>query len=105
MGRERLGNAGRNVITGPGLLNLDFSMVKNTALPSISETFRVQFRAEVFNILNHTNFSTPTAASAQLFGLSGKGAAAVLNPIPSAGFLNSTSTTSRQIQLALKVSF
>jgi hypothetical protein len=101
----RLGNAGRNVIVGPGLLNLDSSIVRNIPVPRISELFRVQFRAEMFNVLNHTNFSTPTAASAQLFGLSGKGATAVLNPIASAGFLNSTSTSSRQIQFALKLSF
>jgi len=101
----RLGDAGRNSIIGPGLMNLDWSMVKNIPVPRISELFRVQFRAEFFNILNRTNFSPPTAASAQLFGLSGKGATAVLNPITSAGFLNSTSTTSRQIQFALKIFF
>jgi hypothetical protein len=101
----RLGDAGRNIIVGPGLLNWDTSLVRNFDVKSISESFRVQFRAELFNVINHTNFAPPTAASAQLFGLSGKGAAAVLNPIPSAGFLSSTSTTSRQIQLALKVTF
>ncbi len=101
----RLGDAGRNVIYGPGLMNLDTSFVRNFAVPRISDLFRVQLRAELFNIVNHTNFSDPTAASAQLFGLSGKGATAALNPIPSAGFLNSTSTTSRQIQFALKISF
>jgi len=101
----RLGDAGRNVIVGPGLVNLDWSMVKNIPVPKISELFRVQFRAELFNILNHTNFSPPTSTSAQLFGLSGKGASAVLNPIPSAGFLASTSTTSRQIQFAIKIFF
>ncbi len=101
----RLGDGGRNEIVGPGLMNLDWSMVKNIAVPKVSEQFRIQFRAEMFNIVNHTNFSPPTAASAQLFGLSGKGATAVLNPIASAGFLNSTSTTSRQIQFALKIFF
>src|ERR1700730_5972120 len=49
-----LGNAGRNSITGPHLVNVDFSMVKNTAIPRISETFNVQFRAEIFNIFNHS---------------------------------------------------
>jgi hypothetical protein len=101
----RLGNAGRNLMTGPGVMNVDLSLVRNINVPSISELSRVQFRAEIFNIFNHANFSTPTAASAQVFGLSGKGAAAALNLIPSAGFLNSTSTTSRQIQFALKLSF
>jgi hypothetical protein len=101
----RLGNAGRNVMTGPGLVNVDLSLVRNINVQRISEVARVQFRAEIFNILNHTNFSPPTAASAQLFGLSGKGSTAVLNAIPSAGFLNSTSTSSRQIQFALKLSF
>jgi hypothetical protein len=102
----RLGNAGRNVMTGPGLVNADLSLVRNISLRKISEgTSRVQFRAEIFNALNHTNFSPPTAASAQVFGLSGRDSTAVLNAIPSAGFLNSTSTTSRQVQFALKWSF
>jgi hypothetical protein len=102
----RLGNAGRNVMTGPALLNADLSLVRNISLPHISEgSSRVQFRAEMFNVLNHTNFSPPAAASAQLFGLSGRGTTAVLSAIPSAGFLNSTSTTSREIQFALKWSF
>ena len=100
-----LGDAGRNVIVGPGLVDLDTSFVRNFQVKVRSEGLRIQFRAELFNILNHTNFSPPTSTSAQLFGLSGKGATAVLNPIPSAGFLSATSTTSRQIQFALKVSF
>jgi len=101
----RLGNAGRNVMTGPGLINVDLSLVRNIAITRISENLRAQFRAEAFNLINHANFSPPTAASAQLFGLSGKGPTAVLNAIPSAGSLNSTATPSRQIQFALKVTF
>ncbi len=54
-----LGNAGRNILTGPGLEDLDFSLVKNTRIPRISEAFNVQFRFEVFNILNHVNFNPP----------------------------------------------
>jgi hypothetical protein len=87
------------------LVNADLSLVRNINLPRITEGSRMQFRAEIFNVLNHTNFSPPTAASAQVFGLSGRGATAILSAIPSAGFLNSTATTSRQIQFALKWSF
>jgi hypothetical protein len=100
-----LGDAGRNIVVGPGLVDLDTSFVRNFHVNVRSEGFHIQFRAELFNIINHTNFSPPTSTSAQLFGLSGKGATAVLNPIPSAGFLSATSTTSRQIQFALKIAF
>src|SRR5487761_224929 len=46
------GNSGRNVLTGPGTSNLDFSIVKNNYIKRISENFNIQFRAEFFNILN-----------------------------------------------------
>ena len=94
----RLGDAGRNVAIGPGLLNLDSSLFKNTRIRFLSETFNIQFRAELFNILNHTNFSPPASTNLQVFAQN-------LTPIASAGTLTSTSTTSRQIQLALKITF
>ena len=50
------GNAGRNILDGPGLETIDFSVVKNTRA---SERLNVQFRAEFFNLLNHTNFNLP----------------------------------------------
>jgi hypothetical protein len=50
------GNAGRNILSGPGLRDVNFSIVKNTA---VSERLNVQFRAEFFNALNHTNFNLP----------------------------------------------
>jgi hypothetical protein len=50
------GNAGRNILTGPGLVNLDFSLVKNNC---IGELFNLQFRVEVFNLLNRANFQVP----------------------------------------------
>jgi hypothetical protein len=50
------GNAGRNILEGPGLQTVDFSIVKNTAL---TERFTMQFRAEFFNLLNHNNFDLP----------------------------------------------
>jgi hypothetical protein len=92
----RMGDAGRNVAIGPGLVNLDFSLFKSFPVHSISETANVQFRAEMFNILNQTNFSPPTSNSAQIF-------TQALALVPSAGNLTSTSTTSRQIQFALKI--
>src|SRR6266403_4616923 len=54
-----LGNAGRQSIYGPKLVNLDFSVYKNFAIKKISESASVQFRAEFFNIMNHPNFSSP----------------------------------------------
>ena len=50
------GNAGRNIIEGPGLATVDVSLIKNFA---IRERATVQFRAELFNALNHTNFALP----------------------------------------------
>ena len=90
------GNARRNILTGPGTSNLDFSVFKNNHVPRISEAFNIQFRAEVFNILNHTNFAPPlTPGSTDIFDSTG-----VANGI--AGLLTSTTTTSREIQFALK---
>ncbi len=48
------GNAGRNILIGPGVTSLDFSIFKNNYIKKISERFNVQFRAEIFNILNHS---------------------------------------------------
>jgi len=93
------GNAGRNHLIGPKLVDLDFSVFKNNHIPRISESFNVQFRAEMFNILNHTNFQPPLCGScgiifSQTGALSGGG-----------GILDhrSTATEARQIQLSLKV--
>jgi hypothetical protein len=86
------GNIGRNTLTAPGLMNLDLSASKNTM---IRESIALQFRAEVFNILNHPNFTQP------------------VNQVTSSQFGQITATratrgdvsSSRQIQLALKLIF
>ncbi|MBM3758234.1 MAG: hypothetical protein FJW38_30195 [Acidobacteria bacterium] len=59
------GNSGRNIIRGPGFLQADASILKNT---SITERVQLQFRGEVFNVLNRPNFRLPnsTATSAQV---------------------------------------
>lgn len=90
-----LGNLGRNSITGPGLQDLDFSLFKTASVPKISESFRVQFRAEFFNILNHTNFAQPDVAHFTIFDVNGK-----INS--NAGLITGTQTPSRQIQFGLK---
>jgi outer membrane receptor protein involved in Fe transport len=53
------GNAGRNIIVGPGFLDFDFSIFKNMPVKSISENFNIQFRAEFFNMINRPNYQTP----------------------------------------------
>ncbi|MBV8829761.1 MAG: TonB-dependent receptor [Acidobacteriaceae bacterium] len=52
----QFGNEGRNAVRGPGLASADISLFKNF---SVSESARVQFRAEAFNALNHPNFALP----------------------------------------------
>lgn len=90
-----LGNGGRNSIVGPSLVNFDMSLFKNNRIPRISEGFNIQFRMEAFNVFNHANFNPPTSNN-QVFDGGG-------NPVGSAGLLDSTSTTSRQVQFAIKV--
>jgi hypothetical protein len=90
-----VGNAGRNSVIGPGLATVDFSLFKNNYIKKISESFNAQFRAELFNIFNRANFSTPFANEA-LFDQTG-------SPIGGAGSLSQTSTPAREIQFALKL--
>jgi hypothetical protein len=85
------GNLGRGVYTGPRLFNVDTSFFKQIPL---KERLNLQFRAELFNVLNHTNFSLPSAAVFSGTAIS-----------PTAGTINSTVGTSRQIQFALRLQF
>jgi outer membrane receptor protein involved in Fe transport len=93
------GNAGRNILIGPGTSNLDFLLFKNIPIKRISEGFNVQFRTEAFNVLNHPNFSVPvTPDNTDIFDSTGA-------PSPNVGLLTSTTTTSREIQFGLKVTW
>jgi hypothetical protein len=85
------GNVGRNVLTGPGLATWDFSVMKDTHL---FERLNLQFRAEIFNLLDRTNLNTPNL----IVFTSAAGA-----PSPVAGSFTQTSTTSRQVQFGLKL--
>jgi len=91
----RLGNSGRNSVIGPGLMNFDVSLVKNNLIKKISEHFNAQFRFEVFNALNRSNFAPPINNSS-LFDASGA-------PISTAGLIDQTATPSRQLQFGLKL--
>ncbi len=55
---EQFGNEGRNAVLGPGYVNWDFSAFKNIRL---TESKELQFRGELFNVLNHTNFRLPVS--------------------------------------------
>jgi len=91
-------NAGRNILIGPGLADLDFSVFKNNYIRRVSENFNVQFRAEIFNILNRANFAPPTTPdNTDIFDSSG----ALLTGV--AGLLSRTTTTAREVQFAIKI--
>ena len=85
------GNVSRGALRGPGLFSLDTSFFKKI---KVSEDLSLQFRAEAFNILNHANFGYPN----EIIFSGG-------NYSSSAGVISQTSTTSRQIQFALKLIF
>jgi hypothetical protein len=83
------GNLGRDTLIGPGVAVWDISAIKDT---TIHESIKLQFRAEIFNLLNRTNFNTPNLITFTPSGVSG-----------TAGAITSTSTSSRQVQFGLKV--
>jgi hypothetical protein len=89
-----LGNGGRNEINGPGLVDFDFSVLKDN---KITERLSLQFRAEFFNVFNHSNFNSPIENS-MLFAADG-------SAVGGAGTIASTSTSSREIQFGLKLIF
>lgn len=91
------GNAGRNSLLGPRLAEWDLSFMKNTRLTQAHENVNLQFRAEFYNILNHSNFSPPIA-NRTVFTAAGA-------PVGTAGNITSTVTTNRQIQFGMKMLF
>ncbi|MGC1482952.1 MAG: TonB-dependent receptor [Candidatus Acidiferrum sp.] len=88
------GNLARNSITGPGFVNTDFSVIKNTKL---MEKLNLQFRAEMFDIFNHPNFGNPALTFSPTSTTFGK--------ITSTRFPTGDFGSARQIQFALKLIF
>jgi outer membrane receptor protein involved in Fe transport len=115
------GNVGRDSLIGPGLLDLDYSLVKDTSVKWLGEAGKVEFRAEFFNIINHPNFAQPTGTSVFSGALTdgvtcpiSGCAAGTENPVTGVGVITSTATgttatqasgNSRQIQFGLKIVF
>jgi hypothetical protein len=91
-----LGNLQRDFLTGPGVVNLDYAVMKET---TIKEQVRLQLRAEFFNVLNHANFALPLASA---FAQAPNGGG---TPNPTFGKITATTTSSRQIQFAVKLLF
>lgn len=80
------GNGGRNILRGPGRVNFDYSVFKDF---SFHEKFKLQYRAEIFNLFNTPQFDLPNSSIGS----------------PSAGIITSTIGPSRQMQMGLRFSF
>ncbi|HEX4346291.1 MAG TPA: hypothetical protein VHZ73_01900, partial [Vicinamibacterales bacterium] len=93
------GDVGRDTYRGPGLATWDFSAIKNASLGGRRS---LQFRIEVFNLLNRANFNTPNLIVAVLQAAPN---ATIPQVSPTAGQVTSTSTSARQIQLGVKLLF
>jgi len=98
-----LGDESRGLLRGPGLGTWDFSLVKDTSVPLLGEAGMIEFRAEFFNLLNRSNFSMPSGTV--FSGLTKDIGPYSEAPLSNAGQITTTSTTSRQIQFALKLIF
>ena len=99
----RVGTSGRNQYYGPGLQNFNFAVAK--VFPLGTERFRLRFRADFFNLFNHTNFANPTGSqSSANFGkiTSTVGSAVATAVGTTAGFVGGGP---RIIQGALRVEF
>ena len=86
------GNLERNTLIGPGLATTDVSLNKRF---DVGGDAKLQFRVEVFNLFNRANFAIPSSRT--VFTSTG--------PVGSAGRITSTTTSARQVQLGLKVTF
>jgi hypothetical protein len=100
--RDHLGNMPRNAFRGPGLWNMDFSMSRSFALPRLGEGASLQFRAEFFNVFNHTNLADPdNALESPTFGQAFYGRPDGSSVLPSLHPVEKP----RRVQFALKVYF
>jgi len=96
------GNVGKGIIRGPGLLNFDMNFSRNIPL---TERWKLQFRAEFFNIFNRANFLDPGTSSSSVGSSAAYSAANGVN-LSSGGFGSIRAAYDPRItQLALKILF
>jgi hypothetical protein len=88
------GDAGRNIIRGPGSFNIDASLIKNTRIGR----YQTELRIEAFNLLNHPQFANPNTQ----IGNAAVGTISAMLSNPSCSLCG---TTERQVQLGVKVRF
>ena len=99
----RQGNTGRNAFPGPGLYNLDISLSRSFPLHWLGESGRLTFRADAFNVLNHSNLNSPRPLIGQDdFGVALYGRQGRQSGFPAVSPLNETA---RQVQLILRLEF
>jgi hypothetical protein len=102
-GASVLGSSGRNAFIGPGLYNLDMSLSRWFAVPATSESTRLTFRADFFNVLNHANLNNPDPLlGSPTFGVAVYGRRGRQSGFPAIAPLNETA---RQIQLSVRLQF
>lgn len=102
----QLGTAGRNILSGPPERDWDFSIVKQTKLGFLGEGGTLEFRAEFFNILNHTNFSGDQLRTNIFNGGTGSMGPFSEAPKATAGLVQKQlADNQRQIQFALRLEF
>jgi hypothetical protein len=97
-----LGTASRNMLQGPGQANVDFSLTKEFPLPWLGEEDHLEFRTEVFNLLNRANFYIPVNGRTVYTADETR---ANSTPLSTAGSIDRTLGSSRQLQFALKLIF
>ena len=97
-----MGTSSRSQLRGPHFANFDFSLNKDTSVPRLGEAGKLEFRAEFFNILNHTNLGLPSQI---VYAGNLTDGAYNEAPLATAGQISGTTGTARQIQLSLKLIF
>jgi outer membrane receptor protein involved in Fe transport len=97
-----LGTASRNMLYGPGQANVDFSLTKEFPLPWLGEADHLEFRTEVFNLFNRANFYIPVNGRSVYTADETR---ATSTPLSTAGTIDRTLGSARQLQLALKLVF
>jgi hypothetical protein len=98
-----LGNLGRGAFAGPGFYSVDLSLARSFAVGWLGDAGRLQFRADAFNVLNHTNLGNPdTVLGSPTFGVARFGRIGRSDGFPP---LTPLAESARQLQMSVQLSF